>query len=72
MKCESVIADPMPDASRGTLEFAASAACCEEAVRIELTRSEAANLLQSVAGIVPQTASIEWITLCQALRNFLL
>lgn len=33
--------DPMPDAPRGTLEYAASAAACVDVVRIELTFDEA-------------------------------
>ena len=36
--------DPMPEAERGTLEYAASAAACRRVVRIEMTMEEAQNL----------------------------
>jgi hypothetical protein len=44
MNVSWVVRDPAPDAARGTLEYAASAAACTRVLRIELTPEEARKL----------------------------
>lgn len=69
MRCQSTVLDPCPQAERGTLEYAASTLFCEQGVLLEMSREEAAQLLASLAGVIPQTHSIIFFRVCDLLRE---
>ena len=54
MDIRQINRDPMPTAERGTLEYAASAACMTIGVQIVLSATEARELHESLNGRFPQ------------------